>query len=219
MDRVIATLLAPGGIIPVQTGRGRTRRLRPTVSEENSAPDGRCHVGRPAFRATPRLSPPHPLCQLATAVADCPLSASARPSPREEGTVRVPASPAARRLARERGIDIAALKGTGPRGRIVAADIEAALAARSAAEGSTDIPAIRRGVLHRNRACGGDGARHWIRGRIWEGARRQNGVSDQSGYTVRRTAALDPGQDHGAADGGVKGDHSAFSLQHRRQHR
>ena len=56
--------------------------------------------------------------------------------------VRVPASPAARRLAREHGIDISALNGTGPRGRIVAADIEAVLAERSAAEGSTVVPAI-----------------------------------------------------------------------------
>lgn len=56
--------------------------------------------------------------------------------------VRVPSSPAARRLAREHGIDISALNGTGPRGRIVAADIEAVLAERSAAEGSTVIPAI-----------------------------------------------------------------------------
>ena len=55
--------------------------------------------------------------------------------------VRVPASPAARRLAREHGIDISGLNGTGPSGRIVAADIEAALAVRSAAEGSAGIPA------------------------------------------------------------------------------
>lgn len=54
---------------------------------------------------------------------------------------RVPASPAARRLARERGIDITALKGTGPRGRIVAADIEAALVVRSVAEKTAGIPA------------------------------------------------------------------------------
>ena len=66
--------------------------------------------------------------------------ATAMPSPRGRQD-RVPASPAARRLARERGIDITALKGTGPRGRIVAADIEAALAVQSSAEGSAGIPA------------------------------------------------------------------------------
>ena len=37
---------------------------------------------------------------------------------------RIKASPLARRLARERGIDLATLRGTGPEGRIVAEDVE-----------------------------------------------------------------------------------------------
>ena len=37
---------------------------------------------------------------------------------------RVKASPLARRLARERGVDLAAIRGTGPEGRIVAEDVE-----------------------------------------------------------------------------------------------
>jgi len=41
---------------------------------------------------------------------------------------RVKASPLARRIARERGIDLAALAGTGPVGRIVAEDVERAAA-------------------------------------------------------------------------------------------
>jgi pyruvate dehydrogenase E2 component (dihydrolipoamide acetyltransferase) len=39
---------------------------------------------------------------------------------------RVKASPLARRIARERGIDLASLRGTGPEGRIVAEDVERA---------------------------------------------------------------------------------------------
>ena len=42
---------------------------------------------------------------------------------------RVKASPLARRIARERGIDLAALSGTGPEGRIVAEDVERAATA------------------------------------------------------------------------------------------
>ncbi len=42
---------------------------------------------------------------------------------------RVKASPLARRIARERGIDLASLRGTGPDGRIVAEDVERAEAA------------------------------------------------------------------------------------------
>ncbi|MDX6452328.1 MAG: hypothetical protein QOH16_2377, partial [Gaiellaceae bacterium] len=41
---------------------------------------------------------------------------------------RIKASPLARRLAKERGVDIASLSGTGPDGRIVAKDVEGAQA-------------------------------------------------------------------------------------------
>jgi pyruvate dehydrogenase E2 component (dihydrolipoamide acetyltransferase) len=41
----------------------------------------------------------------------------------------VKASPLARRIARERGVDLAALTGTGPEGRIIAEDVEKAAAA------------------------------------------------------------------------------------------
>jgi pyruvate dehydrogenase E2 component (dihydrolipoamide acetyltransferase) len=47
---------------------------------------------------------------------------------------RVKASPLARRIARERGIDLAQLRGTGPEGRIVAEDVERAEAAPRPAE-------------------------------------------------------------------------------------
>ncbi|MBV8396732.1 MAG: E3 binding domain-containing protein, partial [Actinobacteria bacterium] len=45
---------------------------------------------------------------------------------------RIKASPLARRIARERGIDLGGLSGTGPDGRIVAEDVERAQAAPAA---------------------------------------------------------------------------------------
>jgi len=53
---------------------------------------------------------------------------------REEATARVKASPLARRMARERGIDLGTLNGTGPDGRIVAEDVERAGIAAPRAE-------------------------------------------------------------------------------------
>jgi pyruvate dehydrogenase E2 component (dihydrolipoamide acetyltransferase) len=47
---------------------------------------------------------------------------------------RVKASPLARRIARERGVDLAGLSGSGPGGRIVKADVEGAEAAPAEAE-------------------------------------------------------------------------------------
>ena len=49
---------------------------------------------------------------------------------------RVKASPLARRMARERNIDLHALTGTGPGGRIVKADVQAAAATQPSATGS-----------------------------------------------------------------------------------
>ena len=53
---------------------------------------------------------------------------------------RVKASPLARRLARERGIDLAAIHGTGPEGRIVAEDVERAEAGGPAAPAPIAAP-------------------------------------------------------------------------------
>jgi pyruvate dehydrogenase E2 component (dihydrolipoamide acetyltransferase) len=57
-----------------------------------------------------------------------PVEAAPEPAPAAASTNggRIKASPLARRIARERGIDLAALSGTGPEGRIVAEDVERA---------------------------------------------------------------------------------------------
>jgi len=54
---------------------------------------------------------------------------------------RIKASPLARRIARERGIDLATLKGTGPDGRIVAEDVERGEVARPTAAPAAPVPA------------------------------------------------------------------------------
>jgi pyruvate dehydrogenase E2 component (dihydrolipoamide acetyltransferase) len=59
------------------------------------------------------------------ASAEIEVSGS-EPQTRVDG--RIKASPLARRIARERGIDLAQLSGTGPEGRIVAEDVERAAA-------------------------------------------------------------------------------------------
>ena len=48
------------------------------------------------------------------------------PAPKPNGGARVFASPLARRLAKEAGIDVAAINGSGPHGRVVKSDVEAA---------------------------------------------------------------------------------------------
>ena len=66
------------------------------------------------------------------------LQAPAASAPTGDG--RVPVVPAARRLARENNIDLAQVAGSGPQGRILIEDVEAAIAARSAAAAAAPEP-------------------------------------------------------------------------------
>ena len=69
------------------------------------------------------------------------------PARRDGG--RVKASPLARRIARERGIDLRSLSGTGPEGRIVAEDVERAEAGAPAAPAPAAAPAPPPGEVER----------------------------------------------------------------------
>ena len=61
------------------------------------------------------------------------MGAPASPQAPTDGGRRVKASPVARRIAREAGVELATLRGSGPGGRIVKADVEAAARAGAAA--------------------------------------------------------------------------------------
>ncbi|PZQ83672.1 MAG: pyruvate dehydrogenase complex dihydrolipoamide acetyltransferase [Ancylobacter novellus] len=73
-------------------------------------------------------------------VTPAPVPAVAAPS--ASGT-RVFASPLARRLAKEKGVDLGAVKGSGPHGRVIAADVASATpgAAKPAAAAAAPAPA------------------------------------------------------------------------------
>jgi pyruvate dehydrogenase E2 component (dihydrolipoamide acetyltransferase) len=73
------------------------------------------------------------------AVASARASAEAAPAP--AGT-RIFASPLAKRIAAQRNIDLAGVSGSGPRGRIVKADVEAAIASPSVAPIVLPPPAV-----------------------------------------------------------------------------
>jgi pyruvate dehydrogenase E2 component (dihydrolipoamide acetyltransferase) len=74
------------------------------------------------------------VAQEAGAPAPAPVRSDGRGAPEQE---RIKVSPIARRIAAERGVDLRALTGTGPGGRIVRADVEAAGASAVPAEQQT----------------------------------------------------------------------------------
>ena len=103
----------------------------------------------PAAKAAPAAEPSKPApaqTPLATP-APAPAPTPADATPPTSGGERIKASPLARRIAADRGVDLATLTGSGPDGRIVKADVEAAgnTAAAPAAAGTakpTEAPAV-----------------------------------------------------------------------------
>lgn len=64
----------------------------------------------------------------AHAASSAPAASSATPAARAvESTGKVLATPVTRRMAREHGLDLAAISGTGPQGRVLKVDVQAAL--------------------------------------------------------------------------------------------
>ncbi|HET9202147.1 MAG TPA: E3 binding domain-containing protein, partial [Acidimicrobiia bacterium] len=69
-----------------------------------------------------------PICRITDRVeAPAPVAASTMPAPAvETAGTRIVASPAAKRVARELGVDLATIAGTGPEGRVTEGDVRAA---------------------------------------------------------------------------------------------
>jgi pyruvate dehydrogenase E2 component (dihydrolipoamide acetyltransferase) len=123
-----------GAVIAVMAGEGE---------------DAAAAASAPAKEA-PRAEAPAPKPEApkaeAPAAASPPAPAPApAPAPKSDGD-RVKASPLARRLAEAQGIDLAALQGSGPGGRIVKADIDGA-AGRPAAP-APSAPAAAPAATH-----------------------------------------------------------------------
>ena len=116
-------------------------RLGGAADPTDQAGAAAAHGGEPSAAAgvqgaPPAVAAPEPL---ADAVTDLARAGGAEPGPaagpRSTGAgERVRASPIARRIARERGVDLGSVRGTGPGGRVVRADIEREGASRPTAQ-------------------------------------------------------------------------------------
>jgi pyruvate dehydrogenase E2 component (dihydrolipoamide acetyltransferase) len=109
-------LVEAGSVVPIGTpvaviGDGSSSPVEPTSPVEPSSPV------EPA--ETPASSPVEPAPPSPVEPVETPANNSGKPR----------TSPLARKIAKEHGIDLASITGTGPQGRIVRADVEAAIAA------------------------------------------------------------------------------------------
>ncbi|MBS0219771.1 MAG: pyruvate dehydrogenase complex dihydrolipoamide acetyltransferase [Proteobacteria bacterium] len=107
---------------------------------ETSVPAGATAAAPPPAAASPQAPSPQP--------APSPAAArpAAKPAPQPvavtaSGGQRIFASPLAKRIAVEKGIDLAAVRGSGPHGRIVKADVESAKPGTASAAAPAGRPA------------------------------------------------------------------------------
>ena len=155
-DKVDAEIPSPsaGVLKEIKIPEGQTVPIQTVVAVIDGASGAAASAPVPAAAApapakTPAAPPaPAPAPAAAKPAAPPPPAAHApaAPAPATAGAERIHSSPLVRRLAKEHGIDLAALEGTGAGGRITKEDIEAAIAAQAApalAPAVTSAPATR----------------------------------------------------------------------------
>ena len=142
IGQVIARI-GGGGESDAQSGAGEEAPAQTGAGEEAPAQTGAAEAAPAGAQAAAEASGngaggEEAVTATAAATAEPPAaapagdpgadgSAAAAPAPPADGNGgRAKASPVARRIARERGIDLSTVQGTGPGGRIVKADVEAA---------------------------------------------------------------------------------------------
>jgi pyruvate dehydrogenase E2 component (dihydrolipoamide acetyltransferase) len=110
-DKATVEIEAPAeGRVRIVAAEGETMAVEATIAEILSGGED--------------VAPPSPSPTPEAAVA--PAAPTAAPAPPSADGRRHTASPAARRIAAERGVDLTLVRGSGPGGRIMAKDLEAA---------------------------------------------------------------------------------------------
>ena len=122
----LIALLAGKGEDPatVKEPSGAAATAAETPSEKPASPATKQPTVKrpePAPSETPKPAPPNPAPPNPAPVEAQPADADA-----ESGRVRV--SPVARRMAEDAGVDVRAIKGSGPGGRVIKRDVQAAAA-------------------------------------------------------------------------------------------
>jgi pyruvate dehydrogenase E2 component (dihydrolipoamide acetyltransferase) len=134
-EGTIAKIVVPEGtqdvavndVIAVLAGEGEDVKAAAAGAGAASAPP----KAAPAAEAPPAAKPaPAPAAapapKAAAPAAATPVPQAAPSAPQTNGHARIFSSPLARRLAREAGIELARINGSGPHGRVIARDVEEA---------------------------------------------------------------------------------------------
>ena len=135
-DKVDAEIPSPsaGVLKEIKVGEGQTVPIQTIVGVIDAAGSpASAPAPAPAKAAAPAPAPPAAKAPAAAAPAPAapkPAAPAAAPAPASSGSTgeRIHSSPLVRRMAKEHGIDLSTVEGTGAAGRISKQDIEAAIA-------------------------------------------------------------------------------------------
>ncbi|MDR5638471.1 dihydrolipoamide acetyltransferase family protein [Thermosynechococcus sp. GLH187] len=123
-DGYLAVITVPAGeVAPVGSTIGLVAETEAEIAEAEAKAKS---LGSGTSAATPTTTT---AAATTNGSATAPVAVASPPSAVAATTGRVIASPRARKLAKEHKIDLQTLKGTGPNGRITAADVEALIGA------------------------------------------------------------------------------------------
>ncbi len=110
----------------------------PTASEE--APKEDSNEEKPAAAAPTPAPSSFGAMQQPAFIPEPPLEGYSPRRPTTPIQGRIPASPLARKLAKEKGLDLSSIKGSGPHGRIMSRDLDAGQSKATVRFGSSEIP-------------------------------------------------------------------------------
>ena len=127
-DGILAAILVEAGTENVAVGTPIARLAEDGEAVEDVAAAPTAAAPAPSAPA-PAVQEAAPQASEAPVVAPSPVAAPAAPSAPVVGARRLFASPLARRIAGDNGVDLGGLTGSGPHGRILRRDVEAAMAA------------------------------------------------------------------------------------------
>ena len=139
-DKVDAEIPSPsaGVLKEIKIPEGQTVPIQTVVAVIDGAGSAAASAPAPAPAAAPAKAPaapapvPQPVAAKPSPAAVPAAPAAAAPAAAPATTERIHSSPLVRRMAKEHGIDLASLEGTGAGGRITKEDIEGVIAAQSA---------------------------------------------------------------------------------------
>jgi pyruvate dehydrogenase E2 component (dihydrolipoamide acetyltransferase) len=140
VNDVIAVLAGDGEDVKAAGAAAASALPKPAAAAEAPA------AAKPAPAPAPS---PAPAAKAASPAAAAPAPQATAPAPQTNGHGRIFSSPLARRLAKEAGIELGRITGSGPHGRVIARDVEQAKSGKglkAPAAAPAGAPAIAPGM-------------------------------------------------------------------------